>query len=679
MIGTQIDIGAVELTGAGSASALASVTPKSLAFGNVPYGSNSPMSVTLSNAGDGGTVNVGAVTVAGSTDFAVTNSSCTTGLAVGATCSITVTFKPTTVVAENATLNIPTDDPTNPTLAVTVTGTGTPVPLVITASSTTVAYGTAIPVITPSAFAGFVNGDTSASLTTQPTCSTTYKPTSTVSGSPYASSCSGAVDPNYIISYQPGSVTVTRAALTITASSLGMPYGGPLPAIQPIFVGFANGETEAVLTTQPTCSTTATAASTVSGNPYPTSCSGAASANYTISYVAGTLNVTPLTASVTPKPASKVYGTADPSPLTTGTLTGFRLADGVTATYTRTLGETAATYTISATLAPPAVLGNYAITYNTAAFTINKAFTLTKITAHAPNPSNTNQAITVAANVSPQITNTPTGTVTFTASSGESCVGTLTSGAASCSLTLHTAGTLKLAAAYSGDGNFTSSASASVNHTVTGTGVLTVNPTSFNFPDTLLGRGSLSSVIALTNSGTAPVTTLSYRFTDSAYVTGGGTTCGTVLNPAATCNIVVRFRPTTLGAHPATMNINAGGVSKATVSLIGNGVQPAVQLSTTSLQFGGVLSGQTSMLPVTLTNSGTGTLTILNITPGPTSLGAFVSSNNCPAGGLGVGLSCTINVTFKASGAKTPRTGTLSIADNAPGSPHKVSLSGTVQ
>src|SRR5439155_1068961 len=48
-------------------------------------------------------------------------------------------------------------------------------------------------------------------------------------------------------------------------------------------------------------------------------------------------------------------------------------ADGVTATYSRTTGETVAgSYTISATLAPAAVLGNYNITYNTAGFVINK-------------------------------------------------------------------------------------------------------------------------------------------------------------------------------------------------------------------------------------------------------------------------------------------------------------------
>src|SRR5207245_2533491 len=67
---------------------------------------------------------------------------------------------------------------------------------------------------------------------------------------------------------------------------------------------------------------------------------------------------------------SKIYGDADPT--LTGTLTGFLAGDGVTATYTRTAGETVGAYTISATLSPAGVLGNYTITYNTASFTITK-------------------------------------------------------------------------------------------------------------------------------------------------------------------------------------------------------------------------------------------------------------------------------------------------------------------
>ena len=83
----------------------------------------------------------------------------------------------------------------------------TKAPLTVTASSTSMTYGGTVPTITPG-YAGFVNGDSASSLTTQPTCSTTATSSSPVLGSPYVSSCGGAVDPNYTISYLGGSVTV---------------------------------------------------------------------------------------------------------------------------------------------------------------------------------------------------------------------------------------------------------------------------------------------------------------------------------------------------------------------------------------------------------------------------------------------------------------------------------------
>jgi hypothetical protein len=87
--------------------------------------------------------------------------------------------------------------------------------------------------------------------------------------------------------------------------------------------------------------------------------------------VTASIIVNKATASVTPAAATKIYGTADPS--FTGTLSGFVATDGVTATYSRTAGANVGSYTISATLAPTAVLSNYNITYNTAAFTITQA------------------------------------------------------------------------------------------------------------------------------------------------------------------------------------------------------------------------------------------------------------------------------------------------------------------
>ncbi len=139
--------------------------------------------------------------------------------------------------------------------------------MTITANNQTKVYGAALPTLTAS-YSGFVNGDTSASLTTQPTLTTTATAASHVAGSPYAITASGAVDPDYTISYVAGTLTVTPAPLTITADNQTKVYGAALPTLTASYTGFVNGDTPASLTTQPTLTTTATAASHVAGSPY---------------------------------------------------------------------------------------------------------------------------------------------------------------------------------------------------------------------------------------------------------------------------------------------------------------------------------------------------------------------------------------------------------------------------
>ena len=72
---------------------------------------------------------------------------------------------------------------------------------------------------------------------------------------------SGAADPNYSISYTAGSLDVTAVALTITAADKTKPYGAALPALTAGYDGFVNGDTAASLSTAPTLTTTANAAS----------------------------------------------------------------------------------------------------------------------------------------------------------------------------------------------------------------------------------------------------------------------------------------------------------------------------------------------------------------------------------------------------------------------------------
>jgi len=101
-----------------------------------------------------------------------------------------------------------------------------------------------------------------------------------------------------------------------------------------------------------------------------------------------------------------------------------------------------------------------------------------------------------------------------------------------------------------------------------------------------------------------------------------------------------------------------------------------VTFSPTSLSFGDQKVGTSSASkPVKLTNSGTATLTITLIKITGTNGGDFSQTNNCGTS-VAAGTSCTLNVTFKPA-AKGTRSASLSVTDNATGSPQTVSLMGT--
>jgi hypothetical protein len=103
---------------------------------------------------------------------------------------------------------------------------------------------------------------------------------------------------------------------------------------------------------------------------------------------------------------------------------------------------------------------------------------------------------------------------------------------------------------------------------------------------------------------------------------------------------------------------------------------PGVALNPSNLNFGSQGTGTTSSAQtVTLTNSGTSALTINGITVTGTNASDFAQTNTCP-GSLAVGASCLISVTFTPS-ASGARSASISIADNANGSPQAVTLSGT--
>lgn len=171
---------------------------------------------------------------------------------------------------------------TMPAHDVTVTGTFTIVdPVTITAKSYCRKYGEANPT--------FEYTSSGATLSGKPSISCSATATSPVGE--YEIVASKGTVTNYNVTYVNGKLTITKAPLTITVKSYSIKQGEALPAFEAEYSGFKNSETSSVLTTQPTITTSATSAS--EPGTYDIVVSGASATNYDITYVKGTLTITP--------------------------------------------------------------------------------------------------------------------------------------------------------------------------------------------------------------------------------------------------------------------------------------------------------------------------------------------------------------------------------------------------
>jgi Abnormal spindle-like microcephaly-assoc'd, ASPM-SPD-2-Hydin/Beta-propeller repeat len=209
-------------------------------------------------------------------------------------------------------------------------------------------------------------------------------------------------------------------------------------------------------------------------------------------------------------------------------------------------------------------------------------------------------------------------------------------------------------------------------------------PTSLSFGNQLLNTTSAAQTVTLTNTGTGPLTINSLAASgDFAGTSTGTTACPispTTLAAGANCKISVTFTPTATGPRMGTLTVsdNASG-SPHTVPLSGTGTAPAVSFAPTSLSFGNqALTTTSAPQTVTLTNTGTSPLTISLIAASGDFAQTSTGTSACPISPatLAANANCTISVTFTPT-ATGPRSGTLTVTDNASGSPHTVPLTGT--
>ena len=325
--------------------------------------------------------------------------------------------------------------------------------LTVTAVDKSKTYGDADPAFAAN-YSGFISGEDASDLGG----TLTFSRASGEDVGTYSITPAGLTSPNYSISYQPGTLTINRKALTVTAVDKSKTYGDADPAFTANYSGFITGENASVLSGTLTFSR----APGEAVGTYAITPAGLTSPNYSISFQNGNLTINQKTLTVSAQDKSKTYGQTDPT--FTATYSGFISGEnasvlGGTLTFSRAPGEAVGTYAIS-----PAGLTslNYAINFQNGTLTINKAGT-TGLVSSLANPALPGQNVQFTCTLSAIApgAGTPTGTVQFKVDGvNAGSPAALSGGTALYSTTSLAVGTHSVTAEYAGDGNFTGSTSS---------------------------------------------------------------------------------------------------------------------------------------------------------------------------------------------------------------------------
>ena len=216
--------------------------------------------------------------------------------------------------------------------------------------------------------------------------------------------------------------------------------------------------------------------------------------------------------------------------------------------------------------------------------------------------------------------------------------------------------------------------------TLAGVGVApatdTIQPPALSFSAQVVGTASAGQPVTLTNSGDAPLTSISVSITGDFQAVNS---CGNSLVGHATCSIIVTYVPTKVGPEIGTLTIDDMYGRPQTIALTGSGLAPAgISALPTMINFGPWgLSGSSPAQAVTVTNSGgvpLGAFTLATTGDFATTTGTTCALSPS-ASTLPPGASCNIEVVFAPTQAG-PRTGTLTIASSSPTPAFHIALSG---
>jgi subtilase family serine protease len=556
----------VALSGTGLAAntPVASLSATSLTFASTTVGSSAAtQAVVLTNSGTGSmTVSGASITGANTSSFTQT-STCGTTLAVNASCTVTVTFKPAASGSLTATLNI-ADNAANTPQTVALAGTaGAPTTIAVTISPTSLTFP-ATPINTASAAQNvtFTNTGT-ANVTFTGSPSTTGVYNILFKG---ATSCAGngTLTPgsSCVVEYtfNPTAAGTFSATLnfydngpgsTQTVALTGTGSGSPAVTLSPTSLTFASTNIGSVSAAQTvTLKNTGTGPLTVSSvsltgnnsaayaqtNTCGTAVAASASCTISITFKPTAAGAAPATLTIADNASTKTQAVA---------ITGTGIASAPVATL-----STASLSFPNTVVNPSTGYASSPAQFVTLTNSGTAALTLTSIALSGANPTSFTQMNNCPSSLAVSASCIILASFAPTASGARSATLVITDNA--------------------------SSATQSV--ALTGTGIAapswTVSATSLSFGTVKSGTISAGQIITVTNSSTTtPLNLTSIAISGTGAASYAQTsTCSPVLAASSSCILMVDFKPAAASATVATLTVTANNPSAtATVALSGTG------------------------------------------------------------------------------------------------------------
>jgi Abnormal spindle-like microcephaly-assoc'd, ASPM-SPD-2-Hydin len=624
--------------GSGGAGVL-SPSSTTLSFGSVAVGNTTTQSLTVTNTGTS-TVTISQATLTGA-GFSVIGGNPSGTIAVGQSSTIQIQFAPTAAGAITGSLTVVSDASNSPVM-ISLSGTGTQTGLAIAPLALT--FGNVVVGQTGSQNVELTNtGTTNIVINLATVAGNGFG----ISGLSLPKTLTGGQSLSFSVQFAPTAAGAATGSITFTDNAPTSP--------QTVTLVGSGVSTTSTLTANP--GSVAFGNVSVGSNGQQTiTLTNSGNTSATISAVSAT--------------GSGFTALGLSAPLT--------LAASQSTSFTAQFAPTAS----------GAASGSITVTSNANDPTITIPLTGTGVQGSlAANPSTINfGSLLIGASGSVNVTLTNSGSASITISQGSASGSGFSMSGLSVPATLGAGQTATFAAKFSPTAAGSVTGSISIVSTapgspltiaLTGSGTagqpqLTVSPASVSYGNVSVGS-SAPQTITLTNAGNATLTVTQLTASGAAYGVSGA---AMPLNIGAGSNasFTATFAPTAAGAAAGSISIvsNAPG-SPASVALSGTGIQGQLGAAPSTVNFGSVNVGSNGSQTITLTNSGTASLTISQATASGT--GFSISGITTPLT-LGAGLSTSFTAKFAPTSAGSV-SGSVSIVNNGPNSPITVSLSGS--